>query len=131
LGHALVPRNGVALPVAEVAKRLQQAFPYVDIDFDAGRRAAAAQADRIEKMPAAMLLGQRARAVEYARELRTIAPDGAAVIVFGQAPDRALKVTVLPGEMIKFGYQSSEEEAQNRELVARCASALDCDLAEF
>jgi hypothetical protein len=36
-------------------------------------------------------------------------------------------MVVLPGESIKFGYASKEDEVSSREMVERCAQALDCE----
>jgi hypothetical protein len=38
---------------------------------------------------------------------------------------------VLPGDVVKFGYRSADEERRLRPLVDRCAEALDSDVVLF
>jgi hypothetical protein len=53
-------------------------------------------------------------------------------ITFGDHPDGlTLHTLALPGDLIKLGYGSREEELRLRAFVDRCARALDADVVEF
>ena len=120
------------LTAAEVVDRLRTEFAYVEADSDEGTRRALALADWIEARPAAAFLGQHAAWLKHAKRLRALAPGEAMGITFGDAPDGpTLHTVVLPGDVIKFGYGSEEEERRLRPLVDRCAQALDAEVVAF
>ena len=95
---------------------------------ETGLQAALAQAAWIERAPASIFLGHHQRALETAAELKALKLGEALAIEFGDDSDRTLRCVVIPGESIKFGYGSNEEEAEAVPLVERCARALGCDI---
>jgi hypothetical protein len=132
MGHELRPRQGSIPPAAEILRLLSKEFDYVKADPDEGMRRALAVAEWIESRPSRVCYGRHVRALEGAQRLRNLAPGEALLIEFGDAPGRnVLKLMVLPGGSLSFGYASREEEESARELVSRCVRALDCDVVEF
>jgi hypothetical protein len=51
--------------------------------------------------------------------------------VFGDNPDNCKSITVLPEQPIQFGYEGDADEMATKELVDRCARALECDVVLF
>jgi len=126
--HELTPRCGELPPAIEIARLLENEFAYVKVDTETGLQAALAQAAWIERAPASIFLGHQQRALETAAELKALKLGEALAIEFGDDSDRTLRCVVIPGESIKFGYGSNEEEAEAAPLVERCARALGCDI---
>jgi hypothetical protein len=127
MAHELIPRSGRFLPASEVARLLSTVFSYVRTDPVDGLKQAIARAEWIERAPARLFLGHLEEAHRFAAMLRNLAPGEALTIEFGDDPSRKiLKIVVLPGESIKFGYASKDEEILSRDLVERCARVLDC-----
>jgi hypothetical protein len=131
LGHTLKPRTAVPLSAKEVAISLRQAFPFVQVNAEDGLRQAHARADWIDKMPPAVSLGRHREALEFAARLRKLPIGDALSIVFGDDLLRSVKIVVLPEELIQFSYRDKEDEIEKRDLVERCARALDCDVVLF
>jgi hypothetical protein len=127
MAHELVPRNGIHLAPSEVAKRLSAEFAYVKIDADEGMKEAKSRAQWIERSPEKMFLGKHKEALEIAAMLNGLVPGEALKIEFGDDPKTTLRITVLPKQPIIIGYRSTEHQAQSKDLVQRCAHALDCD----
>jgi hypothetical protein len=85
----------------------------------------------IERASPRVFLGRHEEALEGAKRLKSLAPGDALVIEFGDAPSRTSRIVVLPGEPINFGYPSKDEEIASRDLVDRCARALNCEVVLF
>lgn len=132
MSHELIPRRaGVAAalpPPDEVARLLSSEFAFVVIDADDGLRRARDMANWIERSPEHIFLGRHQEALATATRLKQLKRGEALVIEFGDDPNHTLRVAVIPGEPIKFGYGSGEEEQSSRGLVERCARALSCDV---
>lgn len=129
MAHELIPRSGKLPAAREVVRLLATEFAYVKADAADGLRQAQKRADWIERSPARVFLGHQQEALEFAAKLRTLSSGEALTIEFGDDPStKRLTMVVLPGESIKFGYASKEDEASSRELVERCAQALDCEM---
>jgi hypothetical protein len=129
MAHELIPRSGKLPTANEVARLLATEFAYVKADAADGLRQAQKRADWIERAPARVFLGHQPQALEFAAKLRNLSSGDALTIEFGDSPSaKRLTVVLLPGESIKFGYASKEDEASSRELVERCAHVLDCEM---
>ncbi len=129
MAHELIPRSGKLPAANEIVRLLAIEFAYVKADAADGLRQAQKRADWIERSPARVFLGHQQEALEFAAKLRTLSSGEALTIEFGDDPStKRLTMVVLPGESIKFGYASREDEASSRELVERCARALDCEM---
>lgn len=131
MGHELRPRTGSMPSATAVARLLSTEFPFVKCDEADGMRRAQARADWIEQRPASLFLGRHEHALQHAAMLRRLAPGEALTIEFGDSESRTMPITVLPGELIQFGYASSEDEEASKDLVERCARALTCDVILF
>lgn len=117
------------MPAArEVVRLLETAFAYVRADADEGLRAARRTAERLERASPVAFFGRRAEVLEHAKKLRSLELGEALAIEFGDHSERTLRFTLLPGDRIVFGYRGSEDEEQARDLVRRCADALDCEI---
>lgn len=131
MGHELRPREG-SLPAArEIARLLAIEFAFVSTNEVEGSQKAQEVAAWIERAPAYLFLGRHDEALAAARRLRSLAPGDALTIAFGDNPSRTMRITVIPGEPIRFGYASDHEEAASRDLVERCARALHCEVVLF
>jgi hypothetical protein len=131
VGHELRPRSG-SLPTAKkIARLLATEFVFVRSDEVDGLRRAREQADRIERAPPHIFLGRHREALEAAKGLKGLAPGEALTIEFGDTPSTTKLIVVIPGHPINFGYASKEDEAASKDLVERCARALDCELVLF
>ncbi len=120
------------MPTAtEVARLLAKEFAFVVTDEEAGMKQAHRTALWIEGRPAKAFSGHHEEALAYAAKLRSLAPGEALAIAFGDDSTRTRRILVLPGDFIKFGYGSAEDEAASKDLVERCARALDCDVVVF
>ncbi|MFS8068225.1 MAG: hypothetical protein ACMG6S_17865 [Byssovorax sp.] len=129
MAHELIPRSGKLPAANEVVRLLATEFAYVKADAADGLRLAQERADWIERSPARVFLGHQQEVLECAAKLRTLQPGEALTIKFWDDPSaKRLTMVVLPGESIKFGYASKEDEVSSRELVERCAWALDCEV---
>jgi hypothetical protein len=128
LGHELRPRTG-SLPAAkEIARLLAIEFAFVRTDEAEGLERARKMAAWIEQAPARIFLGRHEEALERAKRLGSLAPGDALTIEFGDSPSDTTRIAVIPGEPIKFGYRSHEDEVASRALVERCARALSCEV---
>jgi hypothetical protein len=131
MGHELKPRTG-NFPVArQVARRLAAEFAYVKTDEADGVKRAHERAEWIERAPAQIFLGRHEEALRGAARLRNLAPGDALTIEFGDDSSKTTRIVVMPGEPTRFGYASKEDEAASRDLLERCARALDCELVIF
>jgi hypothetical protein len=92
---------------------------------------ARAKADWIERAPARIFLGHHKEALEGAARLKNLAPGESLVIEFGDSPTKTKRIVVMPKEPIKFGYASDDDERASKDLVERCARALDSDVLLF
>ena len=126
MSHELIPRAGSLAPPDEVARLLANEFAFVAVDADAGLQRARDMADWIERSPERIFLGRHQEAMATAARLKQLKRGEALVIEFGDDARRTLRVAVIPGESIKFGYGSAEEEQACRGLVERCARAPSC-----
>jgi hypothetical protein len=131
MGHELRPRDGTFPSATEVARRLSAEFAYVSTDEEEGMKRARARAEWIERAPARVFLGHHKEALEGAARLKNLGPGESLVIEFGDSPSKAKRIVVMPREPIKFGYASDDDEAASKDLVERCARALDCDVLLF
>lgn len=129
MGHELIPRSGAFSP-AEVVRMLKREFAYVDVDAAGGLEAARAQADFIERA-AAHIFPDHAAALAHASRLRALEEEDAFIVHFGDRSDLAVRIRLLPGGAIQFGYAGREEELSVRHLVERCARALESDIVLF
>ena len=127
MAHELVPRSGRLPPANEIARLLATEFSYVRTDAVDGMKQALAQADWIERAPTRLFLGHHQEAYRFAATLRSLAPGEALTIEFGDDPSKkTLRIVVLPGNSIKFGYASNDDEISSKDMVERCARVLDC-----
>ncbi|WP_394842912.1 hypothetical protein LZC95_38300 [Pendulispora brunnea] len=131
MGHELVPRKGCLPSAREVAGLLSKEFRYIKVEEGEGMQRAHAIAAWIERAEARVFLGHHMEALEHAARLRRLAPGEALTIEFGDDADTVAKMTVIPRETIKFGYQGEQNELSKRPLVDRCANVLECDVVEF
>jgi hypothetical protein len=131
VGHKLRPRTGNLPSAKDVARHLATEFAFVRSDEVDGMRQARERANWIEKAPAHIFLGRHQEALEAARRLKDLTPGEALTIEFGDAPDRTKRIVVIPGEPINFGYDSKDDEVASKDLVERCAQALDCEAVLF
>ena len=97
------------------------------VDAEAGMRSARARADRLERASFGAFQGRHAEVLEFVRQLRALAPGDALEIEFGDDAARTLRLVIVPGEQLRFGYGSPDEEHASRSLIERCAEALECD----
>jgi len=128
MSHELVPRDGVVRKPSEVVDSLSTEFRHVAVDAEEGLRQATRVAERIERAPASAFLGKHQQALEWAARLRKLKLGDALTIEFGDGPGKTLRTTVLPGEPVRFGYGSKDEEQDLRELLERCARVLNCEV---
>lgn len=126
--HELRSRGATPLQASEVATRLKAEFRYLRIDPEEGRNRAIALAEWIESAPEALFLGKHQQALESAAKLKSLRDGDALAIEFGDEPDRTLRIVVIPGETIKFGYGSNAEQDASAPLAERCARALGYDM---
>ena len=131
MGHELRPRSGMLPSAKEIAQRLSKEFVHIRTDEVGGLRQARARAAWIERAPARIFLGRHKEALEGAARLKNLADGEALTIEFGDDPMRTKRIVVIPGEPINFGYASNEDEAASKDLVDRCARALDCEVVLF
>ena len=131
MGHELVPRSGTLLTSFEVARRLRDRFRYVRVDEGEGQAAALAHATWIERANPNVFLGRHEEALRYARRLRNLMTGEALAIVFGDDSEHCRRITVLPEQRIQVGYAGDADEIASRDLVTRCAQALECDIVVF
>jgi hypothetical protein len=131
MAYELNPNSGELLPAAEVARLISTEFAYVKIDAEDAMTQAQARAEWIEHAPAHIFLGHHQKALETAAMLRNLAAGDALTVEFGDDESDTLRAVVIPGETIKFGYRTSEEQAASRPLVERCARVLSCDVTEI
>ena len=128
VAHELTPRSDVLLSTAEVERLLRAEFAHVRSDADAGARAARALADRLERASPRAFFGRAEQVLAYAARLRVLPVGDVLEIHFGDTEHDALRVVVMPGERLRFGYGSTEEEQAARPLIERCARVLECDI---
>lgn len=129
MAHDLIPRGGSLPTASEVARLLATEFAYVKADAADGLKQAQKRAEWIERAPTRVFLGHQAQALEFAAKLRNLSSGDALTIEFGDNPSgKTLTIVLLPGESIKFGYASNEDEGSSRELVERCAHVLSCEM---
>jgi hypothetical protein len=131
MAHELVPRGGGELSAREVARLLASEFAIVKTETQDALAEAKRKADWIERSPPRLFIGRHEQAMDFARRLRALGEGDALTIHFGDTPERLLKILVLPGERIRFGYGSPDEEAAPKSLVERCARVLTCDMVEI
>jgi hypothetical protein len=131
MGHELRPRTGHLPSAKEVARLLAIEFAFVRTDEAEGLERARKLAAWIEQARASIFLGRHDEALAGAKRLRGLASGDALTIEFGDSRSRTTSIAVIPGEPIKFGYASNDEEAASRDLVERCARALDCEVVLF
>jgi hypothetical protein len=131
MGHELIPRSGPLPPAREVARLLAAEVAVVRTDAEEGMKRAQSLAVWIERSPASIFLGHHREALERAAMLKRLGHGDALAIDFGDSPDAAKRIVVIPGESIKFGYESAEDEGASRDLVERCARVLHCDVVLF
>lgn len=128
MAYQLIPRSGSLPPANEVVRLLATEFAYVKADAEDGFRQAQKRADWIERAPARVFLGHHQQALDFAAKLRRLSLGEALTIEFGDDLNtKRVTIVVLPGELIKFGYASKDDEALSNELVERCAQVLDCE----
>jgi len=106
-------------------------FAFVKTDAVKGMAKARERAAWIERASPRVFLGRHEEALEGAKRLKSLAPGDALAIEFGDAPSRTSRIVVIPGEPINFGYASKDEEVASRDLVDRCARALNCEVVLF
>jgi hypothetical protein len=128
MAHELKPRTGHLPSPAEVVRILANEFAFVKSDEDDGIKQARARAEWIEKAPARVFLGHHQQALENALKLKNLVPGEALTVEFGDSKDRTKRIFLIPGEPINFGYSSKDDEEASREVVERCAAALNCDV---
>jgi len=131
MGHELRPRTGTLPAAREVARLLAIEFAFVRTDETEGMAKAQERAAWIERAPASVFLGRHDEALAGAKRLKSLAPGEALAIEFGDAPSQTRRIVVIPGEPINFGYASEDEEVAARDLVERCARALNCEVLLF
>lgn len=128
MAYELKSRNDRCLPATEVARLLASEFSYTKTDADDGLKQARTLVEWIERAPAHVFLNHHQRALETAARLKSLPRGEALTIESGDDTGSVVKAVVIPGETIKFGFRSNEEQAASRSLVERCARVLDCDL---
>ena len=128
MAHELVPKQGKLLSAFEVARRLRGEFAHVRVDEAEGRARARERADWLERANPRVFIGHHEAALQHANRLRTLCAGEVLSIEFGDTPNRCKRITVLPDERILFGYEGPDDEVASRELVDRCAQALECDV---
>jgi hypothetical protein len=131
MAHELRPRSGNLLPATEVARLLATEFAYVKSDEADGAKKARERAEWIERAPARVFVGRHQEALASAARLKNLAPGEALSIEFGDDAKKTKRIVVIPGEPINFGYSSKDDEAAAKDLVERCARALDCEVVVF
>jgi hypothetical protein len=90
----------------------------VEVDPAEGNDRALALAAWIEARPASICLGKHEAWLERARHLRMLPPGEAVGFTFGDDPSGpTMHFVLIPGDSIKFGYGSSEQEARVRPLL--------------
>lgn len=128
MAHELKPRSGSLPSASEVARLLATEFSYVRTDAVDGLKEAKERAAWIDRAPARLFLGHHQQALELAAKLRNLSLGEALTIEFGDDPSTTkLRIVVLPGESVKFGYASRDDEMSSKDLVERCARVLDCE----
>lgn len=128
MAHQLIPRSRTYVDAREVARRLATAFPHVIVDETEGAAEALRRASWIESATPAVFLGRHEEALAFARRLRSLFPGEALSIRFGDEEHALVRIAVLPGEPITFGYSGPEQEEALRSIVERCAEVLEADL---
>lgn len=128
MAYELKPRHDRQLSANEVAKILAAEFAYMKVDAEGGQRHARKRAEWMENAPARIFLGHHRSAMEAAIKLKNLELGEALVIEFGDDQANTLRAIVMPGEAIRFGFGSNEEQGVARPLVERCARVLDCDV---
>jgi len=128
MAYELIPRTEGPLSARKAARLLETEFAYTKVDADDGLKHARDRAEWIERAPARIFLGHHEKALETAAKLKSLARGEALTIEFGDNQNDTLTAIVIPGETIRFGYRSNEEQASSRPLVERCARVLGCDI---
>ena len=127
-----MPRSGQPPQAKDVERRLRTEFAYVAVDPAEGNDRALALAAWIEARPASIFLGKHEAWLERARHLRMLPPGEAVGFTFGDDPSGpTMHFVLIPGDSIKFGYGSSEQEARDRPLLERCARVLESEVVLF
>ncbi len=126
--YELKPRCGTLPPASEVARLIATEFAWVKVDAEDGLKQARARAAWIERTPARVFLGHHREALESAARLKALALGEALTIEFGDDAGNTLRAVVIPGDTMKLGFRSNEEQSTSLPLVTRCARILDCDL---
>jgi hypothetical protein len=117
MAFELRPADGNLASAHEVERLLREEFGYLICDPEEGLAQARARATWIEQAPARVFLGLHKEALEMAEHLRTLPSGEARAIEFGDDATRTLRIVVMPGDTIKFGFASSEEQASARPMV--------------
>ena len=128
MAYELKPRSEKQLSAKVVADILATEFAYTKVDVKDGMRHARDRAEWIEHAPAHIFFGHHQKALETAAKLKTLAIGEALTIEFGDSQDFTLRAIVIPGEAIRFGFRSNEEQGAFRPFVERCARVLDCEV---
>jgi hypothetical protein len=124
----LRPLAGGLAPASDVQRLLAEEFTYVRSDPDEGLRQAIEQARWIEQAPARLFFGRHQEALERAAKLKGLSRGEALAIEFGDDPGRTLRIVVIPGDSIKFGFRSREEQLSAQLMIARAARVLGCEV---
>lgn len=128
MAYELKPRSKTSLSAADVARILATEFAYMKTNAKEGLKHARDQAEWIERAPAGVFLGHHQKALETAAKLKSLTLGEALTIEFGDDQAKTLKAIVIPGEAIRFGFRSNEEQVASKALAERCARVLECDL---
>ena len=131
VAHELIRSSGELPSPPEIVALLRQEFRYVRSEPQLALQAAAAQAAWIRRANPAVFLGRHAEALAGAAKLDKLSADEVLWVEFGDTEDELLHFAIWPGQTIKFGYASSEDEARALPMVARCAHVLDCEFIEI
>lgn len=107
---------------------LETEFPYVSVDAEDGLKRARERAAWIERAPSHIFLGHHEHALETAKRLKALPLGDALTIEFGDDKEHALRIVLVPGELVAFGFRSNEEESEARSVVERCARVLESDV---
>lgn len=128
MAFELRPADGNLASAREVERLLSEEFAYLKSDPDEGLEQARARATWIEQAPPRVFLGRHEQALEMATRLKRLPSGEALAIEFGDDATRTLRIVVMPGDTIRFGFASSEEQASARPMVERAARALECEV---
>lgn len=122
VAHRLDPPSGQPhLPPAEVVRRLEGEFDFVDADADAGAKHMSGMIRQLERM------GRPDSQIEEFRQRQVLAVR----VTVADSPeftDEYVSFVAMPGEGLFVGYHSAEHERRAAPLLERCGWALGYEI---